>query len=95
MSWTPCNTLSEIIEAENRAEPIVVTVYDDAGTANEVPMRVGGRYRIATEHINVLCTVAKINYGAQAPLCLIYLNDFGDSLFGWFNPDDILLVYPL
>lgn len=95
MSWEPLGKMSEINAAEAAGLPIPVTVYDDAGTANVVEMRVGGRYRFATERINVVGTVVEINYGARYPLHMMYLSAFGDSLLGHFSPDDLLRVYPL
>jgi len=95
MKWTPYATLSEIVQAERNNLPIIVTTYDDAGTPNEIAMRVGQRYRIATEHINVLCTVVRIDYGARSPLFVTYATEWGDYLLHPFSPDSLLSVTPL
>ena len=95
MSWKPLEKYSDIVQAEQAGTPILVEVYDDAGTLNSVPMYIGARYRIATELINVLCTVVGIDHGARYPLKLQYQTEYGDNLLDVFSPDEILRVYPL
>lgn len=95
MSWKPIEKFSDSVAAERAGLPIIVTTYDDAGTPSETPMHVGARYRFATEFINVLGTVVAINHGAQYPLTITYVNQYGDHLKEVFSPDEILLVLPL
>jgi hypothetical protein len=87
--------LSDIMAADAAGAPIRVQTYDDAGTANYTDMRVGRRYRIATELINVLCTVVALNHGAERAMKLQYITEGGDHLLAWFSPNEILRVYPL
>lgn len=97
MSWKPLSKLSEIMAAEKAGLPIIVReagpVVD--GKPSDVELRAGGRYRIATELINVLCTVVGINHGAKYPLRVLYKNDYGDSLEQQFSPDELLWVRAL
>jgi hypothetical protein len=95
MGWKPIAKFTDI-EAANRAGlPVIVQVFDDAGNETLVPMNVGKRYRIATEFINVLCTVVRIDHGARNPLTVTYITEWGDHLLGVFNPDKLLRVTPL
>ena len=95
MSWKPIERLSDILAAENEQRPVIITTYDDAGTPSETPVQAGRRYRIATEFINVVCTIIHIDYAARYPLHVTYVNDYGDHLQEVFSPDEILLVLTL
>jgi hypothetical protein len=95
MSWNPLEKLSDIMAADAAGTPVVVETFDDAGTPSRTAMYVGSRYRIATEFINVLCTVVRIDHGARYPLHVTYLTEFGDHLREVFSPDEILRVHAL
>lgn len=89
--WNPLTKLSEIMAAGTAP----ITVYGAGPFGDDIKMRIGTRYRIATEEMNVLCSVVGINHGAERPLHLMYLTEHGDSLLGWFSPDDLLWVRAL